>query len=192
MTQNEIKERVIKFTQNTLGKECCHKMCYAISYPLHIHLSNKEISNSLKAGSVNGIPHYWISLDLPQKLIIDATARQFDPLLDYVHFEKELGEESPNDFNKAFIDWSVPLIQYNRIAEELMKPARIPPLETYIKIGVKAALILINDKMLDEKNMNYIKVICQASTNFYRQHPEKTSDIDVAKKILKYCSENIR
>jgi hypothetical protein len=114
LTIEEIQKKAIAFTRNTLDNEDSDQMCFTICLPLSIHLINNGIKNSIKCGAVikeseflKGGSHYWISLD---GFVIDPTARQFKPTLDYVHFGAPLATERNFNFQNIYEEWSVPLI----------------------------------------------------------------------------------
>jgi hypothetical protein len=150
-------------------------MCFTISYPLSIHLKNKgiinSIENSIRFGrvGVDEIPHYWVSLE--NGFSIDPTARQFKSGLDldYVHFGEALAKKVAYDFESIYTKWSTPLINgwYDLPNQDKLQ---IPPIEPYIKIGIKASIILLKDNNLDEYNMKYLDCICQASKRLYGEN----------------------
>jgi hypothetical protein len=128
------------------------------------------------------IDHYWISLDYENGFIIDATARQFNSALEYVHFGEKLAEEGNYNFKDVYDKWSVPLInnKFNEIIlqhEMLNVPPQnqiqMPPIEPYIKIGIRAAIILLRDNKPDNNNKRYLECICQAAKNFYGEDLQK-------------------
>ena len=66
-----------KFIDNTLANESPFKMCFNICFPLHLHLKNNCIENSIRAGKCESIQHFWLHLEDIDQTIIDPTIRQF-------------------------------------------------------------------------------------------------------------------
>ena len=198
-----IKKRAIEFTCNTLGSECPNQKCYLISYPLSIHLANNGFLNSVKAGTVNkgkteARPHYWINLDYKNEFIIDTTARQFNGTLGYVHFGDKLADDEAYYCDVAFKEWSDDLMDNFKQRKSRNEDASLlpqhriltPPIESYIKISIKSAIILIKDKKPDCINKKFVGSVCQASRNFYNENPDKLSNFEDAVKFLQFCSDN--
>lgn len=180
LTEKEIKNIAIEFTRNTLSNECPKQMCFTISYPLSIHLKNKGIKNLIKRGFRGIIDHYWIKLDYENGFIIDATARQFDSKLAKVHFGEELATEGGYDSKNTYDLWSDFLIN-NRIE------GTTPDIEMYIKIGIKASIILLKDNNLDDSNMKYLDCICQVSKKFYNEDLSKLPNFDNVEIFRQFC-----
>jgi hypothetical protein len=173
----EIQKRAIEFTYNTLGKHKPNQMCYTISYPLSIHLTNNNIKNSIKFGRIEEVPHYWINLDYVNGFIIDATAKQFDHDIDYVAVERDC------NFQKTYEQWSQLLVHdlFDGLGTSI---------EPYIRIGVKASIILIRDNKLDNNNMKYIDCICLASKRFYGEDLQKLSNLPNAGEFVQFYELN--
>ncbi len=72
-----------KFIANTLGDVLPAGMCFVVCYPLHIHLTNNGIPNSIRAGYVPKLDtrelteHYWLNLEDQEDTILDPTIQQF-------------------------------------------------------------------------------------------------------------------
>jgi hypothetical protein len=181
----DIKQRAITFTRNTLGEGESNQMCFTISYPLSIHMCNSGIANSIRRGRIGCVDHYWLELNYENGSIIDPTARQFNKELGYVHFGEELTKPEDYDMEQVVKLWSAPLKNnefdidpsislLEMIPKELLvtplppqNNSQRPPIETYIHMGLKAAIILIMDNNFDSNNRKYIDVIRDAAKKFY-------------------------
>lgn len=73
-----IKKLSKSFVTSVLANIPPTNMCLKMCYPLHLHLKNNCIENSIRKGKYGDIPHYWINLDDKDETIIDPTIRQFD------------------------------------------------------------------------------------------------------------------
>lgn len=149
-----IHKLVEQFAAATLDTQTPHQMCFSISYPLSIHLSNNGFLNSIQRGFVGMTDHYWVNLNYLNGFVVDLTEKQFEQKISHAAINGEF------DFEKTYGLWSVPLI--NNYFDGLQIS-----IENYIKVGIMAATILINDNNFDENNMRYVDVICTAAKRYY-------------------------
>ena len=181
--EKQIKKLAEDFTIETLGSVRPHKMCFTICYPLSEYLINNGIENYIVGGYTNNIQsHFWLKLKENEEIIIDPTAKQVDESLPFLHFGISPKEHNylenyvlrnPHkdvNFNYNFTKWSEPLLN-NKFSSE---DATRLDIKTYFKIGVKAAIILIND--IEQKNIKvdqrpvvsaYLECICTTKNKHY-------------------------
>lgn len=132
----QVKELVESFVAKTLYQQSSKKMCFALCYPLSMHLKNNGIENTIRNGYYSGTPHYWLNLEDENDTIIDPTVRQFDENAEYVFIgmKNQNYDEKQFNFDETYDLWKTRYLEND-----------FPPdfnINVFLKITKNAAIIL--------------------------------------------------
>lgn len=170
------------FISNTLGTSSPNGMCFTLSFALSLHLENNGFNNNMIAGIFNaGSPkssaHFWLTLEMDKKNILDPTYRQFyknKPNLYYGKKPKKytIHQVEFNDwFNGSYDIW----LAY------LMNPFFLQStkfdLKVLLSINLSAAIILNNeiddlglDIMQSSKHKAYFSAIDEILIKYWHSN----------------------
>lgn len=149
----KLRELVVEFANSMLGTKnidanTTKQKCFAICYPLSLHLENNNYENSLVFGKYKDeTDHTWLVLEQAKKTIIDPTYNQFYPDKPFVHIGKK-----PKDykifckdmFTRAYDSWLCTFLNQNGRGQDNFKTTGIDWNES-LKITIRAAIILNNE-----------------------------------------------
>ena len=152
----EILCLVEAFTKDTLGDEKPKGNCFRLSYPLSLYLTNKGHVNSIRTGHYNykvvnkhNPSHVWLTLDKDPEIIIDITGKQFDENMPLIYRGKPDEYEEGNITFKEFYDDWLRSFTTNGFFDYIQDPIDKADLSALLKINLKAAIILNNEKGID-------------------------------------------
>lgn len=155
--EKENNEKILalaeKFVTETLGSIDSQGKCFAISYPLSLHLENNNFKNSIARGYFKDIfhSHFWLILESDNEIIIDPTKKQFYKNAPLVYIGKK-----PDDYyhvnDTAFENWIEDV--YNSWIIPFHYPDNFEHLDliTLLEINIKAAIIVNNE--LEKKEID--------------------------------------
>lgn len=178
LTQEDIlhiKAITDEFTDFILENVEPNNTCFAVCYPLSLHLKNNKITTSIISGHVKGIPHYILKLDDYVKGIIDPTIKQIYPemplvyvgtiLQDYLHFRETY-------FDKIYEQWQYPLLHNGWLYPIPDEKQNQLDIKILLKIIIRTAIILNseikqlisrNEFIQSEPNIKYWNAIYDAA-----------------------------
>lgn len=180
---NEFVEKV--FAINSSKEISPFNMCLRTCYPLHLHLKNNYVENSIIKGQCKNIPHYWINLEGEVETIIDPTIRQFDfarnfPFV-YIGKKTSIFEE---DISYKFTDKdAIGLLQdfivnhtNKSFPDYATKPKHLINLDEQRIVMLKAGLIISNEIEKKYENNSNISLLHQAYFKILKEIINKYTD----------------
>lgn len=144
--EKTLKNLSEKFTTDTLGSIDPQGKCFAISYPLSLHLENKKFENSIVPGHFKDElhPHFWLTIESNKEIIVDPTKKQFCKNAPLVYIGNKPDDYYVRD-DTVFENW------IEAVYTTWLNPFLFPTFNTHLdinallEINVKAGTIINNE-----------------------------------------------